>query len=200
MRKWPQWATKVARSWKLLSGAHICVNWEHVALPRLFFKHCILQEYSWVTLLWLFQVDSKGTQPYIHSPFSPRLPLHPACHVTLSRDPVLCIGHVKHCTSFVKLCSSLWFQAALIICFLKCSLNLNLSMSRKELLMFSSLLLTYRSHFSFELSISNGTVASFRDPGIKSWLCLCVSPSLYGADYLPGSLDLSHGDRTSGDN
>ena len=37
---------------------------------------------------WWFQVDSKGTQPYIHMyPFSPKLPSHPGCHMTLSRIP-----------------------------------------------------------------------------------------------------------------
>ena len=35
-----------------------------------------------------FQVDSKGTQPYIYIyPFSPKLPSYPDCHVTLSRVP-----------------------------------------------------------------------------------------------------------------
>ncbi|KAB0364431.1 hypothetical protein FD754_008587, partial [Muntiacus muntjak] len=33
-----------------------------------------------------FQVDSKGTQPYIYMyPFSPKFPSHPGCHTTLSR-------------------------------------------------------------------------------------------------------------------
>ena len=33
-------------------------------------------------------MNSKGTQPYIHMyPFSPKLPSHPGCHITLSRVP-----------------------------------------------------------------------------------------------------------------
>ena len=38
--------------------------------------------------MWSSQVDSKVIQPYICLyPFSPRLPSHPGCHVTLSRAP-----------------------------------------------------------------------------------------------------------------
>ena len=48
-------------------------------------------EYSWLTnndCLWQFQVNSKGTQPYIYMySFSPKLPSHPGCHITLSRVP-----------------------------------------------------------------------------------------------------------------
>ena len=33
-------------------------------------------------------MDSKGTQPHIYMhPFSPKLPSHPGCHITLSRVP-----------------------------------------------------------------------------------------------------------------
>ena len=36
----------------------------------------------------IVQVNSEGTQPYIYmGPFSPRLPSHPGCHITLSRVP-----------------------------------------------------------------------------------------------------------------
>ena len=43
-------------------------------------------EYSRLTILWWFQVNSsKGTQPYIHMyPFSPTLPSQQGCHKTLS--------------------------------------------------------------------------------------------------------------------
>ena len=35
-----------------------------------------------------FQVDSEGTQPCMCMyPFSPKLPFHPGCHITLSRVP-----------------------------------------------------------------------------------------------------------------
>ena len=38
-------------------------------------------EYSWSTMLWQFQVDSKETEPYISMcPFSPKLPSYPGCH------------------------------------------------------------------------------------------------------------------------
>ena len=45
-------------------------------------------EYSWLIMLWWFQVDSKETQPCIcRYPFSPKLPSHPNCHITVSRVP-----------------------------------------------------------------------------------------------------------------
>ena len=38
-----------------------------------------------ITMLWWFLVNSEGTQPHIYEyPFSPKLPSHPACHLTLS--------------------------------------------------------------------------------------------------------------------
>ena len=39
-------------------------------------------------MLWQFQADSKGTQSciYMH-PFSPKLPSHPGCQITLNRVP-----------------------------------------------------------------------------------------------------------------
>ena len=40
-------------------------------------------------MLWLFQVNSKGPQPYLYRyPLSPRLPSHPGCHIT-AELPVL---------------------------------------------------------------------------------------------------------------
>ena len=48
-------------------------------------------EHSQLTLLWKAQVESKGTQPYIYmDPFSPEVPSHPGCRITLSRVPWLC--------------------------------------------------------------------------------------------------------------
>ena len=42
----------------------------------------------WLTMLWQFQADSKGTQLYVYMyPFSPKLPSHPGCCITLSRVP-----------------------------------------------------------------------------------------------------------------
>ena len=44
--------------------------------------------YSGLTTLWYFQVNSKGTQPYVYMySFSPKLPSHSGCHITLSRVP-----------------------------------------------------------------------------------------------------------------
>ena len=41
-----------------------------------------------LTMLWSFQVDNKGTQPYIYMcPFFSKLPSHPVCYLTLSRVP-----------------------------------------------------------------------------------------------------------------
>ena len=39
-------------------------------------------------MLWQFQVNSKGTQPYIYMyPLSPKLLSHSGCHITLSGVP-----------------------------------------------------------------------------------------------------------------
>ena len=39
-------------------------------------------------MLWQFQVDSKGTQPYMYMyPFSTKLPFYPGCYITLSKVP-----------------------------------------------------------------------------------------------------------------
>ena len=55
-----------------------------------FFTFYLILEYSHLTALWEFQVDSKGTQPYIHMyPFSPKFASHPCCHITLSRVPCI---------------------------------------------------------------------------------------------------------------
>ena len=43
-------------------------------------------EYSRLTMLWWFQVNSEGTQPHIYMyPFSPKLPSHLGYPITLSR-------------------------------------------------------------------------------------------------------------------
>ena len=49
-------------------------------------KNNFVLGYSQLTMLWSFQVNSKGAQPYIYMyPFSPKPPSHPGCHITLSR-------------------------------------------------------------------------------------------------------------------
>ena len=60
-------------------------SWSPIGIFKTFY---FILEYSWLTMLWSFQVDSKGTQPYIHIyPISPKLLSHPGCHMILSRDP-----------------------------------------------------------------------------------------------------------------
>ena len=52
------------------------------------FRLFIVLGYSRLTTLWLFQVNSKGSQPYVHiNPFSLKPPSHPGWHVTLRRVP-----------------------------------------------------------------------------------------------------------------
>ena len=44
--------------------------------------------HTWLMVLWQFQVDSKGTQPYTCMyQFSPKLSSYPGCHIALSRVP-----------------------------------------------------------------------------------------------------------------
>ena len=43
--------------------------------------------YSRLTMVWQFQVNSEETRPYIcMGPFSPKLPSHPGCHITLKQS------------------------------------------------------------------------------------------------------------------
>ena len=51
-----------------------------------FLTFYFILEYSRLTMLWYFQADSQGTQPYIYVyPLSSKLLSHPGCHITLSR-------------------------------------------------------------------------------------------------------------------
>ena len=72
-------------------GTIICIN-EGILfgsyLVTFFLTFYFILEYSLLTMLWWFQVGSKGTQPYIYMyPFSSKLPSHPACHIILSGVP-----------------------------------------------------------------------------------------------------------------
>ena len=50
-------------------------------------KHFVLG-YNLLAMLWQFQMNSEGTQPYMSvCPFSPRSPSHPGWRITLSRVP-----------------------------------------------------------------------------------------------------------------
>ena len=65
--------------------------------------------YSQLTMLWQFQVNSKGTQPYIFlDPFFPKLPSHPGCHVTISRVylDILYFLYLPYCTGYNKMLTS----------------------------------------------------------------------------------------------
>ena len=55
-----------------------------------FFTFYFILECGWLTMLWQFQVDSKGIQPYIYMyPFSPKLPSQPGCHKHWADFPML---------------------------------------------------------------------------------------------------------------
>ena len=74
-------------------------------------------------MLRFFRVDSKWTQPFTYMyPFSPKLPSHPGCHITLSRVPcaiqkVLLVIHLKcSITLIIQMrtlrCRELFFKPA----------------------------------------------------------------------------------------
>ena len=70
--------------------------------PLLFKTFYFTLEYTWLTMLHQLQVDSKRTQPYTYTyPFSPKLPSHPGCHMTLSRVPYA-VGSVQFSHSVVS--------------------------------------------------------------------------------------------------
>ena len=56
-----------------------------------FFTFYFILGYSQLTMLWQFQVNSEGTQPYLY-PFSPKLPSHPGCHTALSSSLCYTLG------------------------------------------------------------------------------------------------------------
>ena len=72
---------------RILAG---CSPWdctEFDTTEQLRTAHFVLG-YSQLTMLWKFQMSSKGTQPYIYMyPFSPKLPFYPGCQIPLSRVP-----------------------------------------------------------------------------------------------------------------
>ena len=64
-------------------------------------------EYSRLTILWYFQVDSERTQPYISLyPFSPRLPSHWGWHIILSRIPCAYIVNLRLSILNIAVCTS----------------------------------------------------------------------------------------------
>ena len=99
----------------LLPGTYMRVSTKH-AHTGLFLKtFYFILEHSWWTMLWQFQVSSKGTQLCIHMhPFSPKLPSHGGCHIMLSRVPCtilysrsLLAIHPKYSSVWMSISSSL---------------------------------------------------------------------------------------------
>ena len=65
----------------------------HDWAANIFLSFYFVLEYRQLTMLWWFQVDSKGTQPYIYKhPFSPKLPSKLGCHIILSRLLCCAVG------------------------------------------------------------------------------------------------------------
>ena len=64
-------------------------------------------------MLWQFQVDSKGIQPYIYMyPFSLKLPSHPGCHKHWAEFPMLysrtlLVIHFKYSSVYMSIPDSL---------------------------------------------------------------------------------------------
>ena len=69
--------------------------------------------YSLLTMLWLFQGDSTGTQPFVcRYPFSPKLPSHPGCHITQLSSLCYTVGPGWQTLSF-KINKWYWYLAFL---------------------------------------------------------------------------------------
>ena len=69
-------------------GRGILYHWATREDLYFIFNFLFILEYNRLTMLWQFQVDSKGTQPYTYvCPFSPKLPSHLGCYITLNRVP-----------------------------------------------------------------------------------------------------------------
>ena len=79
----------------------------------LFWTFYFVVGYSRLAMLWQFQVNSKGTQPYIHMYlFSPQNPSYPGCHILLSRVHVLynrplLVIHSKYSSVYMAIPNSL---------------------------------------------------------------------------------------------
>ena len=77
-----------AYCWTLPRVCAALLRWWLTGTLSFFFTFYFVLGYSQLTTLWLFQVKSKGTQPYTYmDPLCPRPPSHPGCHLTLSRVP-----------------------------------------------------------------------------------------------------------------
>ena len=60
-----------------------------MSMPTVMLAEGEENDYDWTPVIdAIIQVESKGTQQYKYMyPFSPILPFHPGCHITLSRIP-----------------------------------------------------------------------------------------------------------------
>ena len=77
------WGLRVGHDWA--TKTFMGLGWGDSIFSAFYF----MLEYSWLTVLWPFQVLSRETRPYIHTfPLSPRLCSHPGCQLTASRVPV----------------------------------------------------------------------------------------------------------------
>ena len=87
-----------------------CLLWTKVCIKKTFH---FISEYSWLTTLWWFQVNTKGTQTYIYMyPFSPKLLSLPAAtqpwaefHVLYSR--FLLVIHFEYSRVYMSIPNSL---------------------------------------------------------------------------------------------
>ena len=81
--EWYWWSNTYTDQWNGIENSEIDIQ----NMPNWFFKtFYFVLGYSQLAMLWWFQVNSEGTQPYVYMyPFSPKLPSHPVCHITLSQ-------------------------------------------------------------------------------------------------------------------
>ena len=108
------WVCEDSLSWTPRAWAFFSLALSRRVLMPLFLSSTYLLnlyftlQLSWLTMLWWFQVDSEGTQPYIYMYlFSPQLPSHPGCHLTLSRVPCaysrsLLVIHCEHSNVYMS--------------------------------------------------------------------------------------------------
>ena len=71
----------------------IYIYYDQIILGLFFLTFYFGLGYSRLTMLWQPQVNSEGTQPYIHVHLSsPKTPSHPGCHMTRSSSPCFTVG------------------------------------------------------------------------------------------------------------
>ena len=106
--------------WGSLAGFYVHCNrlWTSKLLfcgfgVSFFFTFYFILECGWLTMLWQFQVDSKGIQPYLYMYlFSPKLPSRPGCHKHWADFPMLysrtlLVIHFKYSSVYMSIPNSL---------------------------------------------------------------------------------------------